>query len=119
MATLLKRIQSNPEHSGVERVELEDVQGWIDLRIRERDHKRQTEPTFDAPLKTNSHGVSHESPQGMQATMRALVRACSWSVRIAVPPIGTSPHPNFLGNSQDSPPYCVQKWSGFVICHRT
>jgi hypothetical protein len=47
-AKLLKRIQSNPEHSGIERVGLEDVQGWIDLRIRERDHKRQTEPTFDA-----------------------------------------------------------------------
>lgn len=48
-ATLLKRILSNPEHSGIERVELEDVQGWIDLQIRERDHKRQTEPTFDTP----------------------------------------------------------------------
>ena len=46
--TLLKRIQSHPEHSGIERVELEDVQGWIDSRIRERDHKRITEPMFES-----------------------------------------------------------------------
>jgi hypothetical protein len=44
--TLQKRIQSNPDHSGLERVELEDAQSWIDLRIREREHKRQTDPTF-------------------------------------------------------------------------
>ena len=45
---LLKRIQSNPEHSGIERVELEDIQGWIDSRILERDHKRLTEPSFES-----------------------------------------------------------------------
>ena len=44
--TLLKQIQGNPIHSGLERVELENVQSWIDLRIREREHKRQTDPTF-------------------------------------------------------------------------
>jgi hypothetical protein len=43
---LQKRIQANPDHSGLERVELEDVQGWIDSKIRDREHKRQTEPTF-------------------------------------------------------------------------
>jgi len=42
---LLKRINSNPDHSGCERVELEDVQGWIDLRVREAEH-RSLEPTF-------------------------------------------------------------------------
>ncbi len=47
-AKLLKRIQSNPEHSGIERVELEDIQGWIDSRIRKRDHKRLTEPAFES-----------------------------------------------------------------------
>jgi hypothetical protein len=47
-AKLLKHIQSNPEHSGIERVELEDIQGWIDSRIRERDHKRLTEPAFES-----------------------------------------------------------------------
>jgi hypothetical protein len=44
--TLLKRIQSNPEHSGLEHVELKDVNDWIELRIRERDHRRGTDPTF-------------------------------------------------------------------------
>jgi hypothetical protein len=43
---LLKRISSNPDHSGIERVELEDVQGWVDLRVKET-QQRSLEPTFD------------------------------------------------------------------------
>jgi hypothetical protein len=43
---LKKQIARNPEHSGMERVELEDVEGWIELRAREADGRR-TVPTFD------------------------------------------------------------------------
>lgn len=43
---LLKRINSNPVHSGIERVELEDVQSWINLKVRAAEHKA-VEPMFD------------------------------------------------------------------------
>ena len=43
--TLLKRIASNPDHSGLDRVELEDVEGWIALRTREAE-RQKLEPTF-------------------------------------------------------------------------
>jgi len=44
--TLLKNINANPDHSGIERVELEDVEGWIELRRREKE-RRESVPTFD------------------------------------------------------------------------
>ncbi|MGO9576648.1 MAG: hypothetical protein ACLPTQ_20255 [Terriglobales bacterium] len=43
--TLLKRIAANPDHSGLDRVELEDVEGWIALRTREAE-RQKLEPTF-------------------------------------------------------------------------
>jgi hypothetical protein len=43
--TLLKRIASSPDHSGLDRVELEDVEGWIALRTNEA-ARRKLEPTF-------------------------------------------------------------------------
>jgi len=46
--TLLKRIQGNPDHSGIERVELEDIETWIALRVREQEAERLKGPTFDA-----------------------------------------------------------------------
>lgn len=44
--TLLKRIASNPDHSGLDRVELEDVKGWIELRVREA-VRQKLEPHFE------------------------------------------------------------------------
>jgi len=44
--TLLKRIQTNPEHSGLDRVELEDVESWIAVRVQKA--QRPKGPTFDA-----------------------------------------------------------------------
>jgi hypothetical protein len=42
---LLKRIASNPDHSGLDRVELGDVEGWIALHTREA-ARQKLEPTF-------------------------------------------------------------------------
>jgi hypothetical protein len=45
---LLKQINVNPAHSGIERVELEDVQQWIELRVREQERAKLTsEPAFE------------------------------------------------------------------------
>jgi hypothetical protein len=38
-AKLLQNIQRNPEHSNLDRVELEDVEGWIHLRQAEQQKK--------------------------------------------------------------------------------
>jgi hypothetical protein len=43
---LIRNINANPLHAGLNRVELEDVQGWIELRIRERDRANLV-PQFD------------------------------------------------------------------------
>ncbi len=43
---LIQQIRRNPDHSGMERVELEDVESWIELRRREKE-RRESVPTFD------------------------------------------------------------------------
>lgn len=43
---LIRNINANPDHAGIDRVELEDVNGWIELRTRERDHANLV-PLFD------------------------------------------------------------------------
>jgi len=43
---LIQTIRRNPDHCGIERVELEDVEGWIELRRREKE-RRELGPTFD------------------------------------------------------------------------
>jgi len=38
-AKLVREIERNPSHSGMERVELEDVKDYIELRTREAKHR--------------------------------------------------------------------------------
>jgi hypothetical protein len=42
---LLQRINQNPDHAGLDQVELKDVQDWIELRVREAERPK-LEPTF-------------------------------------------------------------------------
>jgi hypothetical protein len=43
---LRQQIASNPEHSKIERVELEDVKQWIALRHKETTPTRSDDPHF-------------------------------------------------------------------------
>jgi len=44
---LRQQIAHNPEHSKIERVELEDVEQWIHLRRKEATSERPDDPTFE------------------------------------------------------------------------
>ena len=39
-SALLERINSNPDHSGMERMELADVEAWIELRVKEAERAK-------------------------------------------------------------------------------